>query len=501
MRITINQQCKTPYFRQITNQIKSMILKGEVPDGTMLPSERAMAEICHVHRNTVIKAYHELKADGFITSSQGKGYMIVYRQQGEVSEPEPVNWDCLIHGRVQNMETAYDLLFSRSYQKNVISFAGGMISPDIYSNETMDSIQRHLAQRSADQSLLVDAYQYTHHQGMIELRNQLALFFQGKGISTSVGQIQVVADSNQAIDFLAEMLLKSGDTVFVEEPTSPDLYRTLQLKNIKVMTMPTDRDGLLVNAVESMIRKNHPKLLFVHSGYQDPSGISTTLERRKEFLEISYRYGIPILEGDDSSELYYGGTQPASYLSLDRGNAVIYMYSFGLTFTPGVRLACVLGPRQVIENMSKIVAMRLTCFDSLSQMVLYQCLKNGIYEEALRNMREQYRRKRNLMYQLLQPLFDMGATCDLPDGGVHLWVRLPDDRIHSDKLQKNAEKRGVLFVPGHLFFPYGTGGEQYIRLNFSFASEDEIKRGIPLLIEAVEEACTSERKQSTGTCK
>ena len=105
------------------------------------------------------------------------------------------------------------------------------------------------------------------------------------------------------------------------------------------------------------------------------------------------------------------------------------------------------------------------------------------------------------MYQLLQPLFDMGATCDLPDGGVHLWVRLPDDRIHRDKLQKNAEKRGVLFVPGHLFFPYGTGGEQYIRLNFSFASEDEIKRGIPLLIEAVEEACTSERKQSTGTCK
>ena len=96
------------------------------------------------------------------------------------------------------------------------------------------------------------------------------------------------------------------------------------------------------------------------------------------------------------------------------------------------------------------------------------------------------------MYQLLQPLFAMGATCELPNGGVHLWIRLPDDRIHSDKLRKNAEKKGVLFVPGHLFFPYGTGGEQYIRLNFSFPSEEQIREGIPKLIEAVKEAQTSE---------
>ncbi len=465
-----------------------MILKGEVPGGTMLPSERVMAELCHVHRNTVIKAYHELKADGFITSSQGKGYMTVYRQQEEMCVPEPVNWNCLIRSQVQDMETTYDLLFSRSYQNTSISFAGGMIAPEIYERKAMNSIQRLLAQRAEDQPLLVDAYRYTHHQGMVELRNQLALFFQGKGISIGAGQIQVVSDSNQAIDFLVEMLLKNGDVVFVEEPTSPDLYRTLQLKNIKVLTVPTDSDGILVSAVESMIQKHHPKIICVHSGYQDPSGVSTTLERRKELLELCYRYGIPILEGDDSSELYYNGEQPVSYLALDRGNAVIHVYSFDLTFTPGVRLACVLGPRQVIDNMSKIVAMRLTCFDSLSQMVLYQCLKNGIYDEALRKMRDLYRRKRDLMYEQLQPLFEMGATCRLPEGGVFLWIRLPDDTVRIDKVRKFAEKRGVLFVPGFLFFPYGTGGEQFIRLNFSFASEEQILEGIPLLIEAVKEA-------------
>lgn len=492
MRITINQQCKTPYFRQITNQIKAMILKGEIPDGTILPSERTMAELCKVHRNTVIKAYHELKADGFITSSQGKGYITVYRQQEEDHDPEPVNWESKIRGQVQDMDTTYDLLFSRSYDKNKISFAGGMISPEIYNQETMNGLQRMLACRSGNQSLLVDAYNYTHHQGMIELRNQLVLFFKGKGINTTARQIQVVADAGQAINFLTEMLLEAGDVVFVEEPTSPDVYRSFQLKNIRIVTMPIDSDGVVVSVLESLIRKHRPKLICVHSGYQDPAGVCTTLERRKALLELSYRYGIPILETDDTSELYYESTQPIPYMSLDRGNSVISVYSFGLTFTPGVKVACVLGPRQVIDNMSKIVAMRMTSFDSLSQMVLYECLQSGVYENALERMRVFYRKKRDLMLELLQPLFDMGARCIVPEGGVYLWIRLPDDTVRADKLKRHAEKRNVLFVPGHLFFPYGTGGEEYIRLNFSFPSEEQIRIGIPKLIEAVREAQTSE---------
>ena len=488
MRITINQQCKTPYFRQITNQLKTMILKGEIPGGTVLPSERAMAELCHVHRNTVIKAYHELKADGFVTSSQGKGYMTVYRQQEEGSGSESINWNSMIRSQVQDMETTFDLLFSRSYRKNLISFGGGMISPEIYDEKTMDSVQKVLAKRAAEHSLLVDAYSYTHHQGMVELRNQLALFFTGKGIKANARQIQVLTDTNQAIDFLGEMLLEKGDVVLVEEPTSPDLYRTLQVKNVNVITVPTDQNGIVVSAVKPLFQKHQPKLICVHSGYHDPSGVSTTLERRKELLELCYQYGVPILEGDDSSELYYGEPQEPSYLALDRGNAVIYVYSFDLTFTPGVRLACVLGPRQVIDNMSKIVAMRLTCFDSLSQMVLYQCLQSGIYQDALVRMRSKYKAKRDLMYQLLQPLWELGAECQIPRGGVYLWIKLPDGTINGDKLQKEAERRGVLFIPGFLFFPYGTGGEQYVRLNFSYPSEEEIREGIPKFLEAMEEA-------------
>lgn len=491
MRITINQQCKTPYFRQITNQIKGMILKGEIPDGTMLPSERTMAELCKVHRNTVIKAYHELKADGFITSSQGKGYMTVYRQQEEDHDPESVNWESRIRSQIQDMDTAYDLLFSRSYDKTKISFAAGLVSPDIYTNEMMNSLQRTLAQRSEDQPLLVDSYNYTHHQGMIELRNVLALFFTGKGYNTSARQIQVVADSIQAIDFLAEMLLEEGDVVLVEEPTSPDLFRSFQLKSVKVVTIPTDEDGIVVGVVDSIIRKHRPKLICVHSGYQNPSGVSTTLERRKALLKLSYRYGIPILENDDSSELYYGENQPVSYSSLDQGNSVVSIYSFDLTFTPGVRIACVLGPRQVIDNMSKIVAMRLTCFDSLSQMILYECIQTGIYEEALKQMRKEYRKKRDFMVEMLQPLWDMGAQCHIPDGGVYLWIRLPDDIVRGDRLKKCAEKRNLLIVPGYLFFPYGTGGEEYIRLNYSFPSEEQIREGVSKLIEAVKEAQTS----------
>jgi len=484
VRITVNQQCKTPYFRQITNQLKGMILRGEIPQGTMLPSERAMAKLCGVHRNTVIKAYHELKADGFVTSSQGKGYRTVYRQQEESRRTEPINWSCLIRNKVQDMDPTYDLLFSRSHQEGRISFAGGLAAPDIYSEEAVASIHRSLKQCGEE----MNPYQCVPHQGMEELRAQLSLFLQGKGIRANARQIQVTAGTAQAVSFLSEILLDRGDAVLVEEPMPPDLYRFFCLRDAKVVPVPTNEEGIVVESVEALLQKYHPKLIYVNSSYHDPSGVITSLSRRKELLELSWRCGVPIVESDAASELYLEERQMPSYAALDRVGSVIYLYSFDMTFLPGIRMACVSAPRPVIENMNKIVALRMTYLDGPSQLLLYHCLKTGIYQKTLERMRQSYREKRDLMYRLLQPLLSMGARCDLPLGGIYLWLRLPDDTVRIEALRRCAERKGVLFIPGFLFFPFGTGGEQYIRLNYSYPSTEQIQQGIPLLIEAVNEA-------------
>lgn len=383
MWISVNQQCKTPYFRQIANQLKEMILKGEIPDKAMLPSERTMAELCGVHRNTVIRAYHELQADGLIISMQGRGYMVLYHSQENGGTSEPANWLGLIRSDVQDIDTTYNWLFSRSYQKNVISFAGGLVSPEIYSDQVMQQILQLLSRREGETPLFEDAYSYTPYQGMVELRQQLALFFKGKGIQVNARQIQVVADANQGVDFLAEMLLERGDVVLVEDPMSPDLYRMLLLKGIQILAAPTDENGILVEALEPLLQKNRPKLMYVNSSYHDPSGVITSLQRRQELLKLSYRYRIPIVEEDAASELYYGLRQVPSYMSLDRSGMVIYIYSFALTFAPGIKIACVAAPKPVVENMGKIVAMRLTCFDSMSQLLLCECMKSGLYQELL----------------------------------------------------------------------------------------------------------------------
>ena len=487
MRITVNQQCKTPYFRQITNQIKGMILRGEVPQGTMLPSERAMAKLCNVHRNTVIKAYHELKADGFITSAQGKGYRTVYSSESGRGRPEAINWSSLIRSEVQDMETTYDLLFSQSYRGDRISFAGDQIAPDIYSEDVIAALHEAMRQYSDENGGRVGLYHHIQPRGMEELLGQLSLFFQGKGINFSPRQIQMVADVNQAITLLGELLLQRGDTVLMEEPMSPDRYRIFQLKDVKVVPVPTDEQGIITESAESLIQKHHPKLIHVNSSYHDPSGVITSLSRRKERLDLSHRYGVTILEDDAASELYYEGEQMPSYASLDRGKSVIYLYSFDMTFLPGVPIGCVAAPRPVIEHLSKVVALQGTCLDSTSQMLLYQCLKTGIYQEMLERMRCSYREKRDLMYRLLQPLLQMGGQCRLPQGGVYLWLRLPDGAARVEELSRRARKKDVLFIPGFLFFPFGTGGEEYIRLNYSFASKEQIQRGIPRLIEAVNE--------------
>lgn len=484
MRITVNQQSKTPYFRQIANQLKGMILRGEIPQGTTLPSERVMAKLCGVHRNTVIKAYYELKADGFIASSQGKGYQTVYRKEEENHRAEQVHWSRLIRNKVQDMDSTYDLLFSRFPQEGKISFAGGLVAPDVYSREAIASV--HLCLR--DYGGNMNFYQCVPYQGMEHLRAQLAIFLQGKGIRVGARQIQVTASTAQSISFLSELLLDRGDAVLIEEPMTPDLYRFFSVRDIKVVPVPIDGEGIVVESIEALISQYQPKLLYVNSSYHDPRGVITSLARRKELLRLSWRFGIPIVESDASSELYFEEPQIPSYAALDQTGSVIYLYSFDMTFLPGIRIACVAAPRPVIDYMNKIIAFRMAYFGRPSQLLLYHCLKTEIYQKTLKQMRISYREKRDLMYELLKPLFAMGASCNLPQGGIYLWLRLPDDMVRVETLRRCAEKKDVLFIPGFVFFPFGTGGEQYIRLNYSYPSKEEIQRGIPLLIEAVNEA-------------
>ena len=505
MNITVNAQNGTPYYKQIKNQIKEMILKGEMADGSMLPSERTLAKLSGVHRNTVIRAYNELKADGYVTSHQGKGYQVMYRHkmveksqkagaESELFNPsaqttgQVIDWKGMFNESFLDMETTFDDLFSESYKDGTISFAGGIASPDLYFGEELAQILADIIEQTKNENKSpADIYAYTPYQGSVELRKAMCLFLKGKGINVRPGELQVVSETNQAIDFLAELLIKEGDVVITEEPISPDAFREFSLAGAKIITVPVDENGMMTDRMEPLFIKHRPKLIYVNSSFQDPTGVVMSLERRKALLTLAHKYKVPIIEDDGASEISYEKRRIPSLKSLDTGNCVIYIYSFALTFAPGICMAFIAAPRVVIKNLSRLISLHLISFDSLSQRILYEYLQQGIYQRNLERIRRVYKEKRDTMCRLLEPAKKMGVSFQKPTGGVYLWCKLPKD-MNIQKLMEKSGEKGITFIPGTVFFPHGTKGDQFIRLNYSYPGIEQIRRGIKLLLSAMKES-------------
>ncbi len=491
MDIIINHHTHTPIYLQIVNQLKEMILKGEITDGFVLPSERVMAKLLNVHRNTIIKAYMELKAEDFLKSSQGKSYIVSY-QNGTVETGNvhhAISWSSLIKDEYLDLKITFDDLFTKSYSSENISFAGGIASAEEYGKEDLALILNDII--SSDN---MEAYSYTPYQGNQNLRQNIANFMQSKGIKAKPAEIQIVSESNQALDYLAALLIKPGDVVITEEPVSPDVYRTFALAGGRVITVPMDEEGILCESLEPLILKHNPKFIYVNPDFQNPTGIVMSLKRRKAILSLAHKYKLPIIEEDGSSEIRFEGIRIPSLKALDKGNNVIFIYSFALTFAPGIRMAFVLADKTLIKSLSYIVSIRLISLDSISQKLLGSYIEKGIYQKNIKNICADYKEKRDLMCCCLSEASVLGLDFQKPLGGVYLWCKLAPC-MDLRQLYIRTTKKGVSFIPGNVFYLKGSKGDNYIRLNFSFPSKLQIEKGIKLLTDAIRESMSKNQSE------
>lgn len=482
MEINIKHELKTPYYAQIAAQIRARIITNDLPDGAVLPSERMMAARLGVHRNTVIRAYKELQAAGLIEPRQGMGYVVTLaRGRADESKRGRVNWQQLIKEEYLNAETTFDDLFSQSYSDDIISFAAGMPEQGVYSSgDLMRALESAMEQGKRGQ------YYFTPYQGSLELRKELSALLRERGIMANPSEIQIFFELNQALDFLTSLLLKPGDTVLTEEPISPDVHRTFDMAGVKQITVPMDRNGMFCDNLDTLIEKYEPKLIYINSSFHDPTGTVLSFERRRKLIEISRQYRIPIIEDDAASLLDYDGLGTPPLKSMDRLGNVIYIYSFELTFIPGLNITFVLAEKEIVQALSYLVSLRLMKLEAIPQKILETFLRDGTYYGVLEKMRADYAAKRDLMYRMIEQAGIDGFYARKPEGGVYIWCHIPD-HISIDKLAALSTAHGVSFIPGNVFYRDGRQPDNYIRLNYSSPTEDEIFRGMEILISTVRE--------------
>lgn len=483
MNIRIDRQKRTPVYLQIVESVKARIRSGELPDGSVLPSERVMAQMLGVHRNTVTKAYSELKADGLLHSRQGSGYSVAVplETSSAPARGKRVNWVTQIKARHLDMDTFFDDLFERSDDEARYSMGGGIPQADLYDRKQLErDIAALLEQRESGKGF------YVPYKGDRELRQKLVSFLSMKGIRASAGEIQVFFEMNQAFSFLVTLLVKPGDIVLTEEPVSPDIYRVVELAGGIVRGVPMDREGIDCAVLEDLVRREPPRFLFLNSSFHDPTGIALSPERRKRVIEISNAYRVPIIEEDAASELVYDGAAVTPLKALDTLGNVIYIYSFSLTFVPGLSLAFVTASKHLIESLSYLVSLNMSTPDWITQKLTALYLENGLYYSMLDSFRTVCRRKRDLVCRRLDELAPLGVRYTAPRGGVYVWCRLPHE-IDSKLFAARAYRGGVMVMPGHLFYPSKKSGRSFVRINYSHEPEERLELGMNVFAQTLRE--------------
>jgi 2-aminoadipate transaminase len=323
-------------------------------------------------------------------------------------------------------------------------------------------------------------------------------------VQVTAENIMITSGSQQALDFIGRVFLNRGDYVVVESPTYLGALQAWNAYGAQYISVPSDENGMIVDQLEEALRVG-PKFIYVLPNFQNPSGSTMSLERRQRLIVLADQYGVPIIEDDPYGQLRYDGDHIPSVATLDSiyrnetaseytGN-VIYLSTFSKLLSPGLRLAWVIAPPQVIRKlvMTKQAADLHT--SSFNQYVAYEVAKDGFLDEHVKVIRATYKERRDVMLEMMDEMFPEEVHWTKPLGGMFLWGVLPE-HIDAAEVLKVAIERKVAFVPGAAFHPNG-GGKNTMRLNFSFASPDVIREGITRLGVTLKEALKNGNQVNT----
>ncbi len=364
-------------------------------------------------------------------------------------------------------------------RKDVISFAGGLPDPATFPvSEVKEAVNKVI------ESDWASALQYASTEGIRTLREEIAKFMIRRETAQKVDpeNVLITAGSQEALYIIAAALLDPGDYVIVERPTYLAMLQVLNMFQVNIVSITLQEDGIDIHELEYKLKKlkqegKNVKFLYLVPTCQNPTGITTSNEKRKAILELAEKFDIYIVEDDPYSYYLYEPINVKTLKSLDTSGRVIYTSTFSKILAPGLRLGWVVANEEVIQQLCKIkqILNLQTC--TFSQYIAAYLLKEHIIDRNLSRIIEHYRKKRDHMLNMLETYMPSGCSWTKPSGGMFIWVRVPEKLNMSKLLTEAIEKYGIAYVPGEAFYPenpeYNT-----MRLNFTYPTLSQIEEGV-----------------------
>ncbi|NEG88411.1 PLP-dependent aminotransferase family protein [Bifidobacterium aerophilum] len=546
MQLRLDRHSSVPMYRQLAGELREQIVSGALAEGYRLPPERELAARMSVNRATVLQAYQQLKDEGLIASRVGKGTFVlpaapapsavqpsappawgrsssvsasgsstipaiaassagsgtghdrtlpqvvtIRDTRPPVSAPEPSvirpPWSVLFSD-YSNRFTYHDIAEAERAQRGgtrgngpVIDFATGSPNPADIPDDLLRAVSL-----EAFSSHDFDGQPESPIEGFDELRELLAGHMRDRGVHCDARNVMVLSGSEQGIDLIVRAFVNPGDRVLVEQSTFFPALQAFRSADARIVGMPMDEHGMRTDLLDGYCARFRPKLIYTVPTFQNPTGTTLSIERRRELVDVARRYQCLIVEDDAYGELWYGGAaeRPVPLAGMENAGYVMYLSTFSKTVTSGLRTGWVVADPHVIARLAALRRMVDQHTSTSSQRICLELLREGRIAAHVRGLTGAYRARRDAAVRALERYAPDGMRWNVPEGGYYVWVALPDG-VRSLDLLADCRSRGVTFMPGGVFDVDETD-DAHIRINFVRPDATDIERGVRVICETAD---------------
>ncbi|MGC9336865.1 MAG: PLP-dependent aminotransferase family protein [Candidatus Cloacimonadia bacterium] len=376
-------------------------------------------------------------------------------------------------------------LLKLTAKPEIISFAGGLPSPDSFPvnelKEVIDEVMKNEARI---------ALQYGASEGDPLLIREILKHSQKGGMDVTEENIVITTASQQGLDFIAKLFIERGDKIIVELPSYVGGLGAFNAYGAEMIGVPQDAEGMSAVVLEKELAElkakgEKPKFIYIVPDFQNPAGMTMTLERRKKIIEIAHQYEVLIIEDSPYRELRFEGESVPTLYSLDNQGQVILLGTFSKIFAPGFRIGWILANPSIIEKIVIAKQSADLCSPPFSQRIIARFMEKGYLYRNIEKIIKMYRQKRDWMMEAFEKYMPEGVTWTRPEGGLFLLVTVPE-HIDTDELFHQAIEHNVAFVIGSAFH-CDDSGHNTMRINFSYPSQQQIDEGVKRLAQAIKD--------------
>jgi GntR family transcriptional regulator / MocR family aminotransferase len=472
---TLERQRGVPLFQQIARAIAADIRRGRLRPGDRLPGTRTLARALGVQRLTVVSAFDDLVAEGWLVSHAARGTFV----SADLPDPKPRRFAALqTTAGGMAARVAYDLLpapepeLPYDVPRGALLFAPSRPDVRLMPADLIGRAYRRAIARRGGALL-----SYASPEGHPRLRETLATMLTStRGLGATGANVCITRGSQMAISLLAQSLMRAGDVVVVEQLGYRPAWESFRLAGAEIVGVPVDDEGLRIEALERVVEQHRVRAVYVTPHHQFPTTVTLSAGRRLRLLELARVHRFAIIEDDYDHEFHYDGRPVLPLASVDRAGVVAYVGTLSKVLAPALRIGYIVAPTPLVERIAAHRSYVDTQGDQVLEYAVAELLEEGAVQRHIRRMRREYGQRRDVLVAALREQLGSDVTFTIPAGGIALWMKARRG-IDVDAWARAAKDRGAVVVTASAYTLDGRP-RPFMRLGFASLNGEELREGV-----------------------